>query len=366
MKKSKNKICIVLGTRPEIIKMAPIISECSNLEIPFFIIHTGQHYSYNMDEIFIKELGLPIPKYNLQVGSGLHGQQTGKMLSLIEDILIKEKPSFLLVQGDTNSVLAGGLAAKKLNIAVGHVEAGLRSYDNTMPEEINRKIVDHISDLLFAPTIECAETLFREGINKNVIFNTGNTIVDAVKKNINYANSIILSKLGVERNKFILLTAHRAENVDSQAKMKNILEGLRLIHEASDMNIIWPIHPRTLSSLRKFRLTSSVNALKRVQIIDPVGYFDSLLLQSEARMLLTDSGGLQEESCILGTPCITLRENTERPESISCGANRLTGTNPQEILKAYQAIMKRDTKWKNPFGSGKAGKKIVSLILKRN
>jgi UDP-N-acetylglucosamine 2-epimerase (non-hydrolysing) len=232
------KIAIILGTRPEIIKMSPAIRECENQNLDYFILHTGQHYSYNLDKIFFDELELPAPKYNLDVGSGSHAEETGKMLIGIEKVLKEEKPNVVLVEGDTNTVLAGALAASKLHIKVGHVEAGLRSYDRTMPEEINRVLADHVSDYLFTPTEKAKENLSREGIDKSKIFVTGNTIVDAVYQNLEIAKRKvdILKKLNLNSKEYFLVTAHRQENVDVKERLKGILDGLKLVY--NDFNLV--------------------------------------------------------------------------------------------------------------------------------
>jgi UDP-N-acetylglucosamine 2-epimerase (non-hydrolysing) len=346
------KICIILGTRPEIIKMEPIIKYCEKQKIDFFIIHTGQHYSYEMDKIFFKELKIPSPKYNLEVGSGTHGKQTGKMLEKIEETLIQEKPDIVLVEGDTNSVLAGALSAKKLNIKVGHIEAGLRSYDERMPEEFNRKLTDHISDFLFAPTKKAKENLIREGIDEKKIFVTGNTIVDIVSKYI---------KKSEKKENFILITLHRQENVDNKEILEKILKGLELIRKESKLKIIYPIHPRTKKRIKEFGLYIP----KGIKTINPVGYFDFLELQSNASLVLTDSGGIQEESCILKVPCVTIRRTTERPETVEVGANITSGEEPEKIFESYKKMINKEKNWENPFGDGKSGERIVNIILNK-
>lgn len=357
-------ICIILGTRPEIIKMSPIIRECSRLGTDYFILHTGQHYTYEMDKIFFSELSLPPAKYNLDVGSGTHGEQTGKMLTQIEKVLLNEKPDVVLVEGDTNTVVAGALAASKIGIKVGHVEAGLRSYDRSMPEELNRIVADHLSDYLFAPTQKSMDTLLREGIPQRKIFVTGNTIVDAVIQNIELSDKqSVLDRWKLERKNYILLTAHRQENVDDRKKLNNIIDGLRLISEDSGFRILFPIHPRTRKRLDEFSLWEKINSIEELDIIEPVGFLDILVLESSAKLVITDSGGLQEESCILHTPCITIRENTERPETVEAGANVLVGTDPQRMLEGSRDMMSRSCDWNNPFGDGSAGKRIVEITL---
>jgi len=356
------KIGIILGTRPEIIKMSVIITLCEKRNLDYFVIHTGQHYSHNMDKAFFENLELPNPKYNLEVGSGSHGQQTGKILEGVEQVLIKEKPSIILVQGDTNTVLAGALAATKLGIKVGHVEAGLRSYDRSMPEEINRILTDHISDFLFCPTGGSREIALRENIKSNRIYVTGNTIVDAVKRNEKMASkkSKILKKLNLKRRKYFLVTAHRQENVDVREKLERILISLDRLHKKYKLPVIYPIHPRTKKMIKKFNL----NMPTTIEIIDPVDYLDFLNLEANARLILTDSGGIQEESCIFKIPCVTLRENTERPETINVGSNILAGTNPDRIIKAVDMMLRKKEGWENPFGDGTASGSILRILEK--
>lgn len=354
------KIGIILGTRPEIIKMSPIIRECDKLGLDYFILHTGQHYSFEMDKIFFSQLELPVPSYNLDVGSGNHGEQTGKMLMGIEKILMAENPNIILVQGDTNTVVAGTLAATKLGIKVGHVEAGLRSYDRSMPEEINRVLSDHISDFLFAPTEDAMNILLNEGISEKSIFLTYNTITDAVYQNKDIASgkSDIINKLNLKNKEYFLVTAHRQENVDAEERLNGIIEGLRLVSETFSIPIVFPIHPRTLKKLNEFGL----NFPESVQVIDPVGFLDFLQLETNAKLIITDSGGLQEESCILKVPCVTLRDNTERPETLEVGSNMLVSTNPTRILEGVIAMLNKENNWANPFGDGKSGEKIIEII----
>jgi UDP-N-acetylglucosamine 2-epimerase (non-hydrolysing) len=355
------KIAIILGTRPEIIKFSSIIRICERKGLDYFILHTGQHYSYKMDKIFFEQLELPDVKYNLDVGSGTHGEQTGKMLIRIEKILKKEKPDVILVQGDTNTVLAGSLVASKLNIKVGHVEAGLRSNDMQMPEEINRILADHCSDFLFAPTKLSKKILLEEGITKKRIFVTGNTIVDAVYHNLQLLNKKVeaFKKLNFLKKDYLLATVHRQENVDNKKRFQGILEGLEMIKKKFGMKVVYPIHPRAKKQLKVFGIK-----IKDVTIIDPLDYFSFLKLENNAKLVLTDSGGVQEETCILKVPCVTLRNNTERPETLEVGANILAGTNPNEIVKKTQQMLKSDRDWRNPFGDGKSGEKIIKILTK--
>jgi len=351
-------IGIILGTRPEIIKMSPIIRECQRRDIKYFILHTGQHYSYEMDRTFFEELELPEPKYNLDVGSASHAEQTCRIMTGIEKILIDEQPDTVLVQGDTNTVLAGALAASKLHIRIGHVEAGLRSFDRTMPEEINRIVADHVSDYLFAPTETARQYLLGEGIEDRKICVTGNTIVDAVFQNrgISQKNSKVLDRLGIKEKEYFLATSHRQENVDSPERLRNIINAFEDIHDELSLPIIFPMHPRTQKMIQKFSLS-----LKGTEILPPVGFLDFLQLESRARLVLTDSGGVQEESCILGVPCVTLRDNTERPETVKVGANILAGTNREKILSSSLEMVSRSLRWNNPYGDGTAGRTIVTL-----
>ena len=353
------KIAIILGTRPEIIKMSPVIRECERKNCNYFILHTGQHYSYNMDRVFFEQLELPDAKYNLDVGSGNHGEQTGKMLIGIERILLEEKPDIVLVEGDTNTVLAGGLAAVKLHIKVGHVEAGLRSYYREMPEEINRVLVDHCSDYLFAPTEKSRDILLGEGIDREKIFVTGNTIVDAVYENLQIAQKKIdvLEKMGLKKKDYFLVTAHRQENVDNKNRFEGILKGLQLINKEYGLPVIYPVHPRARKRIVEFGLNAD-----GIKLIEPLDYLSFLQLEANAKLVLTDSGGVQEETCILGVPCVTLRDNTERPETIEVGSNILAGTNPYRIIDAVKKMMNVNRNWKNPFGDGKAGRRIVEII----
>jgi len=353
------KIAIILGTRPEIIKMSPIIRLFEDKNIDYFIIHSNQHYSKNMDDVFFKELNLPAPEYNLGIGSADHGNQTGNMLIKIEEIILKEKPDVVLSQGDTNTVLAGILAAAKQNIKTGHVEAGLRSYDRRMPEEKNRIICDTISDYLFVPTMIQKEILLGEGISENRIFVTGNTIVDAVlqHKKIAMDQSKILNSLNIDSKQYVLITAHRALNVDTKNALEKLVNLIDQINDITGLKVVYPMHPRTKAKLDHYNLNIS-NAL----CIDPLGYLDFLALEINAGLIVTDSGGIQEEACILSIPCITIRENTERPETITVGANKLVGLNIDSFKKAFKYHIDNNKGWKNPFGSGHTSEKILEVI----
>jgi len=355
------KIGIILGTRPEIIKLSSIIRGCRRLKISYFIVHTNQHYSENMDAVFFRELDLPKPKYNLAIGSGSHGEMTGRMMIGMEEILMKERPEVILVQGDTNTVMAGALVASKLGIGVGHVEAGLRSYDRTMPEEINRIVTDHISDWLFCPTKKQADILLKEGVGKGKVSVTGNTIVDAVFEcsEIAERKSDILSRLGLGQEQYILMTSHRPATVDVKKNLVSVLKGVEAIEKEYDKKIIFPIHPRTRKMIERFRLKLSTNFL----LIDPIGYLDMLQLQRSSFLIVTDSGGLQEESCILRKKCVVIRENTERPEAVEVGGCVLVGNSDSErIFSGTRELLKKTVNWNNPFGDGKSAQKILKLI----
>ena len=353
------KVAVLLGTRPEIIKMAPIIRELERQKKDSLILHTGQHYSYNLDKVFFEQLNLPPARYNLEAGSGSPAEQTGKILVGVEKVLEQEKPSIVLVQGDTNSVLAGALAAVKLHIKVGHVEAGLRSYDRSMPEEINRILTDHCSDYLFAPTEKSAKILLSEGIPRDRVFVTGNTIVDAVYQNREIArdSAKIIAGLGLKPKGYCLVTLHRQENVDDRTRFTSILEGLYRVATEFDLPLIYPIHPRSRKMLAEFGLET-----RGIRLIEPVDFLDFLQLESSARLVLTDSGGVQEETCILGVPCVTLRDNTERPETIEVGANILAGTSPDNIVQCARVMLGRDNRWNNPFGDGRTSENIVKIL----
>ncbi len=365
------KIATILGTRPEIIKMAPIIDEISKRDIDQIVLHTGQHYDKEMSDNFFRDLEIPTPDYNIRVGSGTHGKQTGLMMQGIEEVLMDEKPDIVLVQGDTNAVLAGALVASKLHIAIGHVEAGLRSFDMTMPEEVNRRAADVTSTMYFIPTEESAINLLAEGFSHENLLITGNTVVDACFRHLEIAKKRgfeeeSLASLDIENMDNILtLTMHRAENVDVRERVVNIIEALK---QLSDMNIIFPIHPRTKNTLENFGLFDELNDLEHVHIIKPLGYLDFLLLTSKSTLILTDSGGLQEEAITLNVPALTLRYNTERPETVTAGGNILVGSDKDAILENANRIL-ADKEFadkmrnaSNPYGMGDSAKLTVDAI----
>lgn len=373
--KRKTLFTFILGTRPEIIKLSPLIKLCQKRRLPFKVIHTGQHYSYDMDKIFFKELGLPRPDYRLDIRSSApykQGEHTGRMLIEIEKVLLKDMPKAVIVQGDTNTVLAGAMTAEKISttksytgfeIKVAHVEAGLRSFDRTMPEEINRFIVDHISDFLFVPTPLQKRIVLKEGVPDKNIFVTGNTIVDAVNSNLAFARKKkrILREHNIRKGAYILLTLHRQENVDSEKRFKSVIEGVNLVSDALDMDVVFPVHPRTMKKIDSF----SIKISRRIKLTGSLDFLSFLYLEANAALILTDSGGVQEEACILRVPCVTLRENTERPETVKAGSNIIGGIEPKSILRASLRIVDRKKSWKNPFGNGRAARKMLGILLKR-
>lgn len=354
------RVAVMVGTRPEVVKMAPVIRASRAAGLHTIVLHSGQHYSPTMSAIFFEQLGLPPVDHNLDVGSGSHAYQLGTVLLRLEAVLEREGPDILLVEGDTNTVLAAGLTANKMGIRVGHVEAGLRSDDRTMPEEINRILVDHLADELFAPTLTSAENLRSEGIGGNRITVTGNTVVDEVMRNLPSALELPQSAT-TRAGDYLFATVHRAENTDSPERLSGIVEGLRRASQALGARLLLSLHPRTADRLKTFgiRLPSGF------EILEPVGYLESLALQARAHLVLTDSGGLQEEACTLGVPCVTLRDNTERPETIQAGANQLAGADPDAIVRAAMAMSGRRAAWTNPFGDGHAGERIVEAITGR-
>ncbi len=359
----KKDICFVLGTRPEIIKLSPLIKLLKKESIPYFIIHTGQHFDYSLDSVFFKELCLDYPTYNLAVKAEMQGAQTGRMIEEIEKILISKSPSIVVVQGDTNSGLAGTLAAVKLHIPVAHVEAGLRSYDKSMSEEVNRIIIDHISSVLFVPTEDAKKNLIKEGVKNEHISVTGNTVVEALSENMIIAEqrSLILTALKLEKKKYILLTIHRQENVDNKERLENIISALELLAHQQQYELVCSMHPRT----KKMLIAFGINMPSSIITMDPVGYFDFLQLEKNAAIIMTDSGGLQEEACILNVPCITLRDNTERPETVACGANRVVGTDKDNICKAVASVEHNPGNWQQPFGKdGFISTKMKQILMK--
>ncbi len=355
---------VIVGTRPEIIKMAPIIQALKEESTPYTFVHCGQHYDYEMSQQFIEQLELPEPKYGFKVRAYSPGLQTGRILTLVEKVIKKAKPKIVLVEGDTNGVLASALAAVKLNVPVGHVEAGLRSFDLRMPEEHNRRLVDHVSTYMFAPTENARKNLERESV-WGKIYVTGNTVIDAVIQHLPMAErkSNILEKIKFE--KFALVTAHRAENVDDPTVLKHFVEAFA----EAPIPIVYPVHPRTKKRLRQQRMWRKFSSSENVQIFPPLGYFDFMVLMKNCEMMLTDSGGLQEEATAppIRKPVLVIRLSTERPEAVEAGFAKVVGVEKKGILAAMEDVLdkKEELPKVSPYGDGAAGKRIVNILKQK-
>lgn len=357
-------IAVVVGTRPGIVMFAPIIHALRGSGLPHVVIHTGQHYSPNMDAQFFADLELPQPDYKIEnvAEKKTHGGQTAVMLENIEQILIKDKPALTLVGGDANTNLAGALAARKLGIQVGHVEAGERSFDWRMPEEHNRRIMDHISEYLFATGPKAKRQLEKESV-QGKIYVVGNPIVDASVQHFKLAQakSEALTRHGVVPKEYAILTTHREENVDFPDLLQGILKGVSNFSRRTGLPVLFLAHPRTLKRLKEFEVWDWANHLDGIRIHEAVGYLDFLNLLGHARLVFTDSGGVQQEACIHQVPAVTLRENTEWTETLVGGANRLAGTAPERIEAAAQEAMNVDIDWPVPFGNGDTAVQIVEI-----
>ncbi len=349
------KITSIIGARPQFIKYAPVSTELRKKHEEI-LIHTGQHYDTELSTVFFEELEIPNPDYNLGIGSGMHGEQTGKMLIAIEKVLINEEPDMVLVYGDTNSTLAGALAAVKMHIKVAHVEAGLRSFDRRMPEEINRVLTDHASDILFCPTQTAVENLKKENVVDGV-YTVGDVMFDALLHNAEIAEekSTILEDFGLEHRRYLVATIHRPGNTDNKRNLQNIVDAFCEIDET----IAFPMHPRTAKYLEEYGLYEKLK--KHVELIKPLGYLDFLNLVANSRKVLTDSGGVQKEAYMLKVPCITMRENTEWIETVEDGWNVLVGVNRERILRMVNEF-EPDGKQRNVFGNGNASEEIVRII----
>ena len=353
------KVAIVVGTRPEIIKMSPIIKYCSGQRINYDVIHTQQHYSDNMDRIFFEKLNIDYPKLSLGVNPGEPHLQISSIIERCGEVFKSNNYDIVLVQGDTNTVLGAAISAQKCGVKIGHVEAGLRSFDKSMPEEINRILTDQISDFCFCPTDISKNNLMHEGIDENKIYVVGNTIVDVIKNNIGKAKNLRDIQNTILTNKYALVTLHRPANVDVVKSLSTIINVLKKIQDKLNYQIIFPVHPRTYN-----RIVAAGIDIGHICIVDPVNYFSFLSLMIGSSIIITDSGGIQEEACILNKPCITVRENTERPETISIGANILTGLNEVKIFGAIESWSRKSVTWNHPFGNGNSGEMIMKIILK--
>ncbi|KAB7768826.1 non-hydrolyzing UDP-N-acetylglucosamine 2-epimerase [Xanthomonas maliensis] len=354
-------ITYVLGTRPEIIKLASLIAASARDGLRFSIVHTNQHYDEAMDRVFFEELGLPAADYNLGVGSASHGVQIGRMLCGIEPVLATLRPDVVVVQGDTNSALAGAMAASKLDIPVAHVEAGLRSRDRSMPEEVNRVLIDHLSEYLFCPTALQAQILREEGLAGTRIRITGNTVADATLAHASTAlrRSTILQRLGLREGGYHLLTCHRRSNTEDPQHFAALMQAVTAISQQAGLPLVFPMHPR---------LDAMGNAAaarhRMLQAIGPVGYLDMLALQQGAALIMTDSGGIQEEACILQRKCLVLRTNTERPETLHVGGAELPHSLDELGLRsAAERLLARQVVWRNPFGDGHAFRCILDTLV---
>lgn len=353
---SLKTICTIVGARPQFIKAAPV-SRALAASFREVLVHTGQHYDYGMSEVFFQEMEMRTPDFNLGIGGGTHAQQTGKMLIEIEKVLDSVNPDYVLVYGDTNSTLAGALAAAKAQIPVAHVEAGLRSYNRAMPEEINRVLTDHVSSLLFCPTDVAVKNLTSEGVTQGV-YQVGDVMYDALLYNLSLARqrSTILQALGLEKRTYALATVHRAGNTDDPGRMAAILKALGML----SIQVIFPIHPRTRKMIQEMGLSVSEN----VMAIEPVGHFDMLLLQEGANCVLTDSGGMQKEAYLLGVRCITLREETEWVETVEVGWNKLTGVDPDAIRMTFESWHPSSER-PTLYGDGNTAGEICGILSRK-
>lgn len=348
------KIVTVVGARPQFIKAAPVSAALRPLAREV-LVHTGQHYDDLMSAVFFREMTLPVPDYHLGIGSGSHGQQTGQMLAAVEEVLLAERPDAVLVYGDTNSTLAGALAAAKLHIPVAHVEAGMRSFDKTMPEEINRILADHVSTLLLCPTDTAVRNLAAEGIRAGVHM-VGDVMYDALLRFLPLARARArpLEALGLRPGSYVLATVHRAANTDEPARLASIMRGLG----ALPWPVVFPVHPRTAKSLAAVGLSLP----ESVRAVPPLGYLEMLVAEEQARLIVTDSGGVQKEAYLLGVPCLTLRDRTEWPETVDAGWNKLVDIDPERLVTEACAFVPPNER-PPLFGDGVAAERIASLML---
>jgi len=360
------KILNIVGARPNLMKIAPLMEAYAGLDgVEALLVHTGQHYDVNMSDLFFRQLGIPEPDLNLGVGSGSHAEQTAQIMTAFEPVMLEQRPDAVLVVGDVNSTIACGLVAVKLGARLVHVEAGLRSFDREMPEEINRVLTDSISDLLFCTEPSGVENLRREGVAGEKIHLVGNVMIDTLLRHRERAErSTILEEQGLAAGGYAVLTLHRPSNVDDAAVLGRLLDVLEVVQR--DGPVIFPVHPRTRAQLERFGLSARVEALANLRLIEPAGYLDFLKLMASARVVLTDSGGIQEETTILGVPCLTLRENTERPITAEVGTNQIVGQDPERILAAYSRVMGggAGSGGVPPLWDGRAAERIVDVLSK--
>lgn len=358
---------LIAGARPNFMKVAPLYRELSSHPATYLprIIHTGQHYDAKMSKLFFDDLGMPQPFAYLDVGSGTHGRQTARIIERYEDLILKgERPDLVIVAGDVNSTIACALVAKKMNIPVAHLEAGLRSYDEQMPEEINRILTDRISDLLLTPSPDADENLIFEGISRDKIFLVGNIMIDSLIEHLQKAEkSSIHEDVGIQIDEpYVLVTLHRPSNVDSYVSLKLLLQAFGEI--SKQLKLIFPIHPRTRKNIAEMDLGSALENAPGLIVTEPLGYLDFLKLETNATLILTDSGGIQEESTYLGIPCLTLRENTERPITITQGTNQLVRLDTMSIVEAVQRILAGEIKQGSipNLWDGKTAKRVVKVL----
>ncbi len=355
------RIVTIIGTRPEIIKMAPVVKALDALRQEHLLVHSGQHYDIMMDRVFFRDLGLREPDRQFELREQPPHMQIAATMRQIADVAAAA--DLVIVHGDTNTTLAGALLANKLGRRLGHVEAGIRSFDRSMPEEVNRVVADQLSDLRFAPTPVAKENLAREGVTEGVHV-VGNSIVDALMQNekVAAARSAILRDLGLAPRGYILLTFHRSENVDRKDTLARALDAFDRVTAATGLDIVFPVHPRTAKRIRDFGLEPRAAAIRGLRRTEPTGYLDLLELERNAALVLTDSGGLQEESCYFHVPCVTLRENTERPETLDIGCNVLAGTEPERVESAVRRQLDAPREWTNPYGDGTTGRRIAERV----
>ncbi len=361
------KIVCVAGARPNFMKIAPLMAAFrASPPIEPILVHTGQHYDEKMSDLFFRQLGIPAPDVNLGVGSGSHAVQTAQIMINFEPVVLKQKPAAVLVVGDVNSTIACGLVTVKLGVKLIHVEAGLRSFDRSMPEEINRILTDAISDMLFCTEQSGRQNLLHEGVNDDKIFVVGNVMIDTLLANRVKADaSPILTQLGFSPKGYAVLTLHRPSNVDDPSVLGGLLDVVEVVQR--DLPVVFPIHPRTRKNIAQGPLQARIDRMPNLKIIDPAGYLDFLKLTSNARLVLTDSGGIQEETTILQVPCLTLRESTERPITAEVGSNRVVGTDPGRILAAYREVMSGKMRRPQipPLWDGKAAQRIAKILIER-